>query len=104
MKKVKILLIKFMADRYGSGLTDHELKTLKAAHQCDLVVGVPVSQPLKGVEYPYFEIKEYEVKEESFVDTYEDEIQYLKTIVKNQDIEITNLRWRNAAKVDKKYK
>ena len=104
MKKVKVLFIKFMADRYGYGLTNYELKTLKHAHQCDLVVCVPVSQPLDDVEYPYFEIKEFEIKEQSFVDSYENEIEDLREEIRQLEREVRGLKWDNTAMVDRSYK
>lgn len=104
MKKVKLLIIKYSADRYGSGLTDYELKTLKNAHQCDLFLGVPVSQPLKGVEYPYFEIKEFEAKEQSFVDSYENEIEDLREEIRQLEREVRGLKWDDMEMVDGSYK
>lgn len=104
MKKVKLLLIKYSADRYGSGLTNYELKTLKQAHQCDLVLGLPVSQPLKGVEYPYFEVKEFEVKEQSFVDSYENEIEDLREEIRQLEREVRELKWDSTTMVDGSYK
>lgn len=106
MSKVKLLIMRFMTDRYGhgSGLTNYELKTLKNAHQCDLAVGIPVTQPVNGIEYPYFEVKEFEVKEQSFIDSYENEIEDLREEIRQLEREVRGLKWDNTAMVDRSYK